>query len=196
MAHEIEYGLVELAETPSFRNSTFTTELAREIGSILDKRFEDIERDISTLQDNIYTLRDEIRTSYTGVEATGIPEFYAFLEEVADALDYFFQLILCNFYTIKEALDTILPLIPDEQKKYYTYKIVELRKHTELLADEYQIFRETYESMILPAGKHFEDVDCYKRILNILESRERKKKEPPKKRIFKPAEQEQETAKH
>ena len=194
MAHEIEYGLVELAETPSFRNSPFTTELAREIGSILDKRFEDIERDIATLQDNIYALRDEIRAYSPGVE-TGIPEFYVFLEEVADALDYFFQLILCNFYTIKEALDVVMPLIPEEQRKHFTYKIVELRKHTELLADEYQIFRETYESMLLPSGKHFEDVECYKRILNILESRERKKKEPPKKRIFKPYEK-QETAKH
>jgi len=194
MAHEIEYGLVELAETPSFRDSKFTTELAREIGNILDKRFEDIERDIATLQDNIYALREEIRTY--PVEVAGIPEFYTWLEEVADALDYFFQLILCNFYTIKEALDVVMPLIPEEQRKHFTYKIVELRKHTELLADEYQIFRETYESMILPAGKHFEDVECYKRILNIMEYRERKKKEPPKKRIFKPAEQEQETAKH
>jgi len=194
MAHEIEYGLVELAETPSFRDSKFTTELAREIGSILDKRFEDIERDIATLQDNIYALRDEIQTS--PVEVVGISEFYTWLEEVADALDYFFQLILCNFYTIKEALDVVMTLIPEEQRKYFTYKVVELRKHTELLADEYQIFRETYESMILPAGKHFEDVECYKRIQNILESRERKKKERPTRRIFKPAEQEQETAKH
>jgi len=196
MAHEIEYGLVELAETPSFRDSKFTTELAREIGNILDKRFEDIERDIATLQDNIYALREEIRTYSPGVEATGIPEFYSFLEEVADALDYYMQLIVCNFYSIKEALDTILPQIPDEQKKYFTRKIVELRLNTEELAENYQIFRETYESMILPTGKHFTNEECFKRILNLMEERERKKKEPPKKRIFKPAEQEQETAKH
>jgi hypothetical protein len=167
MAHEIEYGLMELLDTPSFRGQ-MDREFARELGSMIDRQIEDIHNDMVVLQENIYAMYEDLKelVRKVGTERVGAMEvavIEAYFQEHMESLYALLELYICMFDRLKLVVDEIERNIAQDPKvkQRLRWHIVEIKDLMYNAMCELRMMEDLYQELV-PFSKELKDVACYK----------------------------------